>query len=375
MIMDQDKNGFVHGKWIYRSLPFFFIILSISAASSVIAQCNGSIPTNTNLNFTDIVWSGTGCVPPASGSYTGDLNLSLANNSLLIIDMDMLIDGNFTITNSGSSTIQIPAGITLEVTGDLGDSTNNNVSFIIDGILIVGGTLYGKNNNLFEGSGIVDVASISFKTEPTCDVDCNITWFVANCEPMLTSFCNTALPIDLVFFNGINNDNMIKLNWTTTMEENFDYFIVERSLNAVTFYPIGKVGGKGIRQSGQHKTNHYIYYDTFPVQGINYYRLKSVDLDGSFEYHKTISINFYNKPVRIITSYPNPVTNTEFTVRVNFPVDNATIELFNCNGILVYRGSLQYQMQKISPGIKQPGIYILKLNYQNTTFLDRLVFR
>ena len=159
------------------------------------------------------------------------------------------------------------------------------------------------------------------------------------------------------------------------MEENFDYFIVERSLNAVTFYPIGKVGGKGIRQSGQHKTNHYIYYDTFPVQGINYYRLKSVDLDGSFEYHKTISINFYNKPVRIITSYPNPVTNTEFTVRVNFPVDNATIELFNCNGILVYRGSLQYQMQKISPGIKQPGIYILKLNYQNTTFLDRLVFR
>ena len=90
----------------------------------------------------------------------------------------------------------------------------------------------------------------------------------------------TPLPVELMSFTGMEYQNEIQLNWTTATEVNNDYFEVERSLDAVHFDIIGKVAGGGTSS----EVLKYQLIDPSPVAGINYYRLKQVDYDGTFEY-------------------------------------------------------------------------------------------
>ncbi len=47
------------------------------------------------------------------------------------MDHTFTINGDFNITNTGSSTWTIPSTTTLTVNGDVGDPTNNNVDFVV----------------------------------------------------------------------------------------------------------------------------------------------------------------------------------------------------------------------------------------------------
>ncbi len=91
------------------------------------------------------------------------------------------------------------------------------------------------------------------------------------------------LPVELVKFEVLPTNGTNLIAWTTGMELNNDYFVIEKSLNGKDFHSIGEVNGYG-------KSSHEIDYnfiDEAPYEN-TYYRLKQVDLDGSVEYSKVI---------------------------------------------------------------------------------------
>jgi len=53
------------------------------------------------------------------------------------------------------------------------------------------------------------------------------------------------LPVTMVHFNGIEKDCNIVLNWSTSSEENNDYFLLEKSTDGQNFKSIGGVEGRG----------------------------------------------------------------------------------------------------------------------------------
>jgi hypothetical protein len=123
------------------------------------------------------------------------------------------VNGDFQMTNSGSSTtLIVPAGVTLTVTGNMGDCTNNNVNFQIDGTLIVLGTLYGKNTNTFSGGGSITAGGIDMGNNATCPAPCNINWDVGTCTAGGT-FCS--LPIRLSMFDAEVKANGVHVRWVT----------------------------------------------------------------------------------------------------------------------------------------------------------------
>jgi hypothetical protein len=103
-----------------------------------------------------------------------------------------------------------------------------------------------------------------------------------------------------------------KLSWQTTSEKNNALFNIERSSNGDTFNKIGEVKGNGTTNVAQT----YTFMDASPVKGLNYYRLRQVDFDGTETLSKTVSVNFDGKGSSKIKVYPTlvqDVVNVENT--------------------------------------------------------------
>ena len=98
---------------------------------------------------------------------------------------------------------------------------------------------------------------------------------------------NVVLPVTLTRFNGTLLDNAISLSWTTTEQMGSRYFDIERSSDAREFAQVGRVDVRGNAQA----TRQYRFMDTKPLLGMNYYRLRVVDFDGSFELSHLIAID------------------------------------------------------------------------------------
>ena len=111
------------------------------------------------------------------------------------------------------------------------------------------------------------------------------------------------LPVKLVYFNVTAEGKKAHLSWQTATEQNSDRFDIERSMDGLHFEKIGSVKAAG------NSTAHinYNYFDPGPKKGINYYRLKEVDIDNSLQYSETktakcgddIRSAIYNNPQHV----------------------------------------------------------------------------
>lgn len=89
----------------------------------------------------------------------------------------------------------------------------------------------------------------------------------------------------MLYFKATLEDNRVKLRWATSLEENFQKFIVERSSDGTTSSTIAEVQGQG--KNIYETETKYNFVDDQPALGFNCYRLKAVGLDDSFEISET----------------------------------------------------------------------------------------
>jgi len=137
------------------------------------------------------------------------------------------------------------------------------------------------------------------------------------------------LPVDLTYFKARAEQGLVALEWATGWEKNSREFVVERSSDMKTFTPIGTVAASG-ETNGQ---TSYAFTDNDPAAGINYYKLKLVDRDGSFTTCKPIAILVPESAYRPCIA-PNPASR--HTVTLRSPAGgNAFITLHNESGISV----------------------------------------
>jgi len=110
------------------------------------------------------------------------------------------------------------------------------------------------------------------------------------------------LPIELISFEAKSREHDVQLLWSTASETNNAIFTLERSRNLKDWGVIGIVDGAG----SSDVQIDYDFIDRSPLSGLNYYRLKQTDFDGSFEYSPVISAVFQTEAIKV---YPNPTRN------------------------------------------------------------------
>ncbi len=107
--------------------------------------------------------------------------------------------------------------------------------------------------------------------------------------PVMNSFLLSALiPSKLVSFNVAKKDNSALISWSTAQEINSKHFVVERSTDGRSFISIGTVTAAG---NSQFQRN-YQFIDATPAQGLNYYRIKTIDIDNRADLSKVATIHF-----------------------------------------------------------------------------------
>jgi hypothetical protein len=113
-----------------------------------------------------------------------------------------------------------------------------------------------------------------------------------NCEN-----CGIALPIELISFEAkMNTNKQVDIFWATASELNNDFFTIERSADGVNWEIVTTATGAG---NSIYRID-YAAYDSRPLSGISYYRLKQTDFDGAFEYSNIVSVFNGNEAVQLI---------------------------------------------------------------------------
>jgi hypothetical protein len=236
---------------------------------------------NTNTNRVDFYTSDWTCSPPSEPS--------IDSKDITDITVGSATCGGESIDDNGSSITS--KGVCWNTTGsptisdsktDDGSGTGDYTSSITG---LSSGTTYYLKSYATNGIGTTYGLEKSFTTS----------------EP---------LPVELLYFESIEKEDYVLLNWGTASEINNDYFIIEKSNDGKFWVEISNVYGSG---SSTNKIS-YSYLDK-EFCGKCYYKLSQVDYDGTKEEFKIISVNSDKDKKLSINIIPNKImdkTNVSF---------------------------------------------------------------
>jgi hypothetical protein len=173
----------------------------------------------------------------------------------------------------------------------------------------------------------------------------------------------STLPVTLTSFTAqVNRANKVNLYWATKSEVNASHFSIQRSVDAVNFQDVAMVL---TREGNSAALRNYSYPDN--ISSVNadiiYYRLKMVDMDGSFSYSSVEVIRVEKAESNKVITYPNPATSE---LRVSIPdswQNKAVIySIYNMNGSLVKAkiNSNAGQTETLNVSDLPVGTYVVK---------------
>ena len=179
------------------------------------------------------------------------------------------------------------------------------------------------------------------------------------------------LPVTLLGFDALRNDNFVLLHWSTASEKNSNVFFIERSSDGISFAEMGKVKAAG----NSNTTMPYEFMDELPVNGNRpqffYYRLKQVDYDGKYEYFG---------PIGVMSAIPDTwsfvlqdnAASSELTGLLYSPEESDfTFHIIGLDGRIVQKENLHAvkgsNFIKIEVGPIAQGVYILKIADKKST--------
>ncbi len=279
---------------------------------------------------------------------------------------------NFTLNNQvmGSITSGTTApAISIYVTDPTNSSTTPKIRLMygVPGSLVEAVALDSINGNTFNYTdyNMPDGTSYYF-AEITIGGGYVIT------SPIWYTKSGTVTPVTLLSFTGAATpEKTVKLNWRTVNEINNKQFIIERSADGVRFAAIDSVSGKNLTIE-----NNYAALDKNPLQGLNYYRLKQIDLDGKFSYSNVIAVKISsgNNKLSVV---PNPVKDVASISIMVEEDQKAELQILDGFGRVMQRTS--YQLQK-GEQVKQlnladltSGTYYITLNTTSGKLVSRFV--
>lgn len=178
------------------------------------------------------------------------------------------------------------------------------------------------------------------------------------------------LPIKLINFEGIGEDDRISLSWSTASEINNLGFEIQKSNELGDWQIINTINGQGT----SNEINDYEYIDENPYLGINYYRLKQIDIDGSADYSEVIAVEFKNSVVNI-NVFPNP-SNNDVNIHINLPFkEDIKIKISDSAGREIWESKLivdRLNWRK-NFNFKSKGFYLATIQIGTKIYYEKII--
>ena len=188
------------------------------------------------------------------------------------------------------------------------------------------------------------------------------TYVNSNCSNYLV------LPIQLTSFYAINEGADVKILWQTATEQNVSNFILEKSIDGINF-----IGIKNIDPTNTNTTQRYTVVDNDIeniVSGL-YYRLSSIDRDGSKTFYKIIFVPFITKE-ETVTVLPGAnnliiqITPSDLTAK--------SIEVYDSNGNKLVSDNFNEASYIIPRYLIENRICLVKVTTTDKVWIKKLIF-
>lgn len=139
----------------------------------------------------------------------------------------------------------------------------------------------------------------------------------------------TVLPVTFSSITAVKNSNGNAVEWKVENEINISSYEVERSTDGVNFVKAGAVSAGS--------STLYNWLDAYPVNGDNFYRIKSIGNRGTVSYSRIVKVSAV-KGRTGYTVYPNPSTDGSFGLQMsNITAGIYTVKITNGNGQLIWK--------------------------------------
>ncbi len=200
----------------------------------------------------------------------------------------------------------------------------------------------GMGYDAEQGSSLVCGDELEGYQEPTCTLPLNLLDFTAAAQ----------------------GTSAVALKWLTSAEINSKDFTIEHSNTNNAWKAIGTQ----LAKNGT-TTNAYAFVHKEPVTGVNYYRLKMNDKDGSFKYSKVLAVNVNRK--QGISIYPNPVTEKLIAEVFKTDAESVTVSVVDLAGRILFE-----QVNNVKAGLNKievntstlaKGTYLLQITGKDKT--------
>ncbi|MCB0835431.1 MAG: T9SS type A sorting domain-containing protein [Bacteroidetes bacterium] len=173
---------------------------------------------------------------------------------------------------------------------------------------------------------------------------------------------NVLLPVKISQFEGQYKEGSNWLFWETELEQNHDYFEIQKSEDGEMYVSLSQVSGQGNSQ----ETQKYSFEDSNPKPGITYYQLKSVDINGRSSFSEIISVV---RPIQSLEIDDISMVNSTGKLQVIFSIAESgvtSLRMLDLTGKQIYK--TQQLLQKGSyewlvPTHQFPtGVYLLQMS-------------
>lgn len=187
------------------------------------------------------------------------------------------------------------------------------------------------------------------------------------------------MPVELLFFKAEKHgEKSVLCSWETATEINNDHFEVEAARDhggELVFEIIGTVQG-----SGTSSISHsYSFLDEHPMTGMNYYRLRQVDYDGTAGYSKMVVVQFNSgRKFDILATSPNPFVANPVMYLQTETGGALVVQVENAIGQIVYRNELMLSKGSSSLVLSLPetlssGLYFVRTIFDDEQMVGRLM--
>ena len=175
------------------------------------------------------------------------------------------------------------------------------------------------------------------------------------------------IPVELIDFQARLNDSKretqnpklkytegVLLTWQTAQEIRFNRFEIEKSNDSKTWQKLTDEKATG-------QAHNYETIDDKPYYGVNYYRLKMVDNDGTFRYSKIASVEWTKPTATTWSVFPNPVKDKLFLTGNEDISGEQTVQIFDAIGKLVTQTTIQKLRNGLSVNALASGTYFMEI--------------
>jgi hypothetical protein len=312
-------------------------------------------PPSVSFN-TNFINNGTNAAP-AGINYCGGVpkNSAAATNTIA------------SVTNNGSGLY--------EITFASSSNTPSNNGYI-DITGVTGGSLNGYWQVTKISSTVYDLIGSTYST--ISSLVGNVVYvnnlYFGNGNYLGPSGCANpciALPVKLVSFNAVSTNGVVQVQWQTSQEINNNYFIVEKSTDGIHFELVGEVKGN------QNSTTLFSYslQDAHALSGTSYYRLKQVDINGSYTYSSIVVVNIADT-TNEWTIYPNPTSTGSFTIASDYSdAEIIAVVVTDVTGNRIRNYSNGAYQQEMLVSDLSEGLYIVSIQTSAGLLSKKVIVR